>query len=142
MNAELIENAIVWCGIGHFALGLGSLCIPKVLNWKTNLVVLHPLLKQMFWTYAGYILAINLSFGILSLFGSAELLNRSFLAKAITLLIGVYWLSRIIIQFFYFDRSRAPKGVVFLIGEILLVGLFVLFTATYLAAFLSNIGWL
>jgi hypothetical protein len=142
MNIALMEKLIIWCGISHFALCLGSLYIPKALKWKTHLATLHPLLKQMFWTYAGYILAINLTFGIISVFGPAELLDGSFLAKAITLMIGIYWLTRIGIQFFYFDRSQAPKGFVFLLGEIALVGLFVLFTVTYLAAFLINIEWL
>jgi hypothetical protein len=142
MNAALMERMLILCGVSHFALCLGSLYIPKALNWKTHLASLHPLLKQMFWTYAGYILVINLCFGIISVWGSDELLNNSFLAKAITLLIGTYWLTRILIQFFYFDRSQAPKGFVFLLGEIALVGLFILFTAVYLAAFLINIGWL
>jgi hypothetical protein len=142
MNMEWMKLAIVWSGIGHFALCLGSLYIPKAMNWRSHLATLHPLLKQMFWTYAVYILVINLSFGIVSVFGSDELLNRTFLAKAITLLIGVYWLTRIGIQFFYFDRSQAPKGLIFLLGEFALVGLFAVFTVTYLTAFLINIEWL
>jgi hypothetical protein len=139
MNIELMEFAIFWCGIGHIVLCLGSLYIPKALNWQAHLAMLQPLLKQMFWTYAAYILVINLSFGIISVFGSDELLNRSFLAKGITLLIGIYWLTRIAIQFFYFDRSQAPKGLIFLLAEAALVGLFIVFTVTYLAAFLINI---
>src|SRR5688572_24494884 len=109
MNAALMETALIWCGIGHFGLCLGSLCVPKALQWKKHLNDLQPLLRQMFWTYAAYILVINLTFGVVSAFASAELLNGSFLARSITLFIGLYWLTRIGIQFFYFDRSQAPK---------------------------------
>lgn len=137
-----MEILLNWCGIGHFVLCLGSLYIPKAMKWTTHLASLHPLLKQMFWTYAGYILVINFSFGIISFFGSYELLNRSFLAKAITLLIGTYWLTRIAIQFFYFDRSAAPKGILLTIGEMALIGLFILFTVTYLLAFFVNNEWI
>jgi len=137
-----MKTGIIWCGIGHFALCLGSLYIPKALKWEIHLAVLQPLLKQMFWTYAAYILAINLTFGIISTFGSDELLNQSFLAKAITLLIGIYWLTRIGIQFFYFDRTQAPKGLLFIIGEVALISLFILFAVTYLTAFFLNISWL
>lgn len=142
MKTEIMELGIFWCGIGHIALGIGSLYIPKALNWETHLAVLPPLLKQMFWTYAGYILVINLCFGVISVFGSHELLNQSFLAKAITLFIGIYWLTRVAIQFFYFDRTQAPKGLIFSLAELALVGLFTVFTFAYLAAFLINIAWI
>ena len=142
METGVMELAIIWCGICHFALCFGSLYIPKALNWSTHLATVHPLLRQMFWTYAGYILVINFSFGIISVFGSAELLDRSFLAKALSLLIGGYWLTRVAIQFFYFDRSQAPKGILFTLGEVALVALFLLFTVTYLAAFFMNVEWL
>ena len=105
-----MDILLKWCGIGHFMPCMGSLNLPKAMKWSTHLASLHPLLKQMFWT-SGYILAINFSFGIISFFGSHELLNQSFLAKSSTLLIGTYWLTRIGIQFLYFDRSEAPKGI-------------------------------
>lgn len=142
MNEPLIQKLIFWSGIGHFALCTGSLFIPKVLQWQTHLKTLQPLLRQMFWTYAAYILVINCCFGIISVFGSYELLDHSFLAKAITLFIGVYWLSRIGIQFFYFDRSQAPKGLLYTLGEIALIGLFIVFALTYLLAFFFNNRWI
>jgi len=133
---------IFWCGIAHIILTLGSLIIPRVLNWKKGLEHLQPLLRQMFWTYAGYILVINFSFGLVSIFGADELLNQSFLAKSLTFFIAIYWFARILIQFFYFDKTDAPKGLIFTLGEIGLVSLFVLFTLVYFAAFLYNCAWI
>jgi len=128
--------------MGHFVLCVGSLFIPKALQWREHLKNLKTLLRQMFWTYAAYILLINFSFGILSVFGSYELLNHSFLARSITLIIGTYWLTRIGLQFFYFDKSEAPKGFLYTLGEIALIGLFGVFTITYLIAFSFNMGWI
>jgi hypothetical protein len=96
----------------------------------------------MFWTYAGYILVINLCFGLISIIGFDELLNQSFLAISITFFISIYWLSRVLIQFFYFDRSQAPKGWFFTLGEVGLVLLFVVFTIVYSTAFLFNNSWI
>ena len=96
----------------------------------------------MFWTYAGYILVINLCFGFISVFGAQELMSHSFLAKAITLFIALYWLARIAIQFFYFDKSDAPNGFMYTMGEIALVTLFAVFTITYLMAFFFNYSWI
>lgn len=142
MNTAIMESLIFWCGIGHVVLCLASLYIPKALNWQTHLSILPPLLKQMFWTYAGYILVVNFCFGVISIFGFDEMLNGSFLAKAISLFIGTYWLTRVLIQFLYFDRSQTPSGLIFSLAEIALVGLFIIFTLGYLAAFLINIGWI
>ncbi|MCU0437885.1 MAG: hypothetical protein MUC49_08200 [Raineya sp.] len=142
MSKELLVYLVYWSGIGHIVLSFGSLAIPKFLKWKEELAPLQKLLRQMFWTYAGYILVINFCFGLVSLFGTDELLNGSFLAKCITFFIAIYWFARVLIQFLYFDKTNAPKGWFFTLGEIGLVGLFVLFTVVYALAFLYNYSWI
>jgi hypothetical protein len=142
MDKSIIEQLIFWCGIGHFALCAGSLLVPRVLQWQNHLKNLQPLLRQMFWTYAGYILATNFSFGLISTYANSELINGSLLAKGLTLFIGIYWLVRIAMQFLYFDKTDAPNGLVYTMGEIALVFSFALFTFTYLTAFLFNCEWI
>jgi hypothetical protein len=139
---ELLQNSLIVSGIGHIILCAGSFIIPKALQWKTNLKSLKPLLRQMFWTYAGYILVTNFAFGIVSVFGSEELINRSFLATSITFFIALYWLARVVIQFAYFDRSEAPKGTIYTLGEIVLVVLFFIFTGVYSLAAFYNMSWI
>jgi len=141
MHTLTIQNLVFWCGLGHFGLCVGSLLIPKLLDWKGGLSGLDPLLRQMFWTYAGYILVTNFVFGLVSVFATTELLNGTFLAATITCFIAVYWLGRIVIQFFYFDKSGVPKGMIYSLGEIGLVALFVVFSVVYLAAFAVNVSW-
>ncbi len=142
MNQTFLQQLIFICGLLHVALSIGSSVIPRVLQWNSALEKVQPLIRQMFWTYAAYILVINLCFGLVSIWGTAELTDHSFLAKCITLFISLYWLTRIGIQFFYFDTSQAPKGFIFTLGEIALVALFVLFTAVYFLAFLYNNSWI
>lgn len=139
MTEPLLTNLIFWAGIGHFILCFASLAVPRALRWREHLKPLQPLLRQMFWTYAGYILVINGWFGIISVGGANELLAHTFLAKSITLLIALYWLARIGIQFLYFDRSQAPKGFLYTLGEIALISLFAGFTGIYFLAFLHNV---
>lgn len=127
----MIEMLIFLAGIGQLILVIGSLAIPKVLNWSEDTAKLRPLTRQVFWTYAGYIWATNLSFGMVSVYSPTSLLDGSVLATAVSLYITVYWLSRIVIQFVYFDRSDAPQGTIFLFCEVVLVGLFVALTFIY-----------
>ena len=136
----MVEKLIFLAGVGQLILVAGSLAIPKVLGWAEDTAKLRPLTRQVFWTYAGYIWATNLSFGIISVASPSSLLDGSFLAVAVSVYITVYWLSRVIIQFVYFDRSDAPQGAIYTLAEILLVGLFVGLTAVYGWAIWTNIA--
>ena len=133
-----IQTFLFLAGISQIILVFGSLAIPKVLNWKSELKNVQTLIRQMFWTYAAYILVINFCFGLLSVFALAELIDGSFLAKAVTGFIAVYWISRVLIQFLYFDRESFPPGVLNKIAEVLLVTLFIVLSAVYSWAFYVN----
>ncbi len=135
-----MQTAIVAAGVGQLIVALGSLRIPFVLRWREDVASLRPLTRQVFWTYAGYIWATNVSFGVVSLIGSAWLLDGSPLAAAVTGFVTLYWLARIVIQFTYFDRSDAPSGALFVVAEIGLVAMFVAFTAVYGYAVVLNSG--
>ena len=47
---------LIIAGIGQVVLALGSVAIPRVLKWKEEVVKLRPLIRQLFWTYASFIL--------------------------------------------------------------------------------------
>jgi hypothetical protein len=126
-----IKTLIYLAGIAQIILALVSLVIPKILGWKTELAKVQPLIKQMFWTYAAYILVTNLCFGLLSAFATADLINGSRLALLLSGFIAVYWISRVLIQFLYFDRSNFPTGKFHVIGEVLLVALFIFLSLVY-----------
>jgi hypothetical protein len=136
----MLESLIFFAGVGQLVLVLCSLAIPKILNWRDEISKLRPLTRQVFWTYAGYIWVTNLSFALVSLISPASLTDRSFLATAVTIYIFAYWLARVIIQFTWFDRSDAPKGLRYSIAEGLLVGLFIGLTVIYGWAVIENLN--
>ncbi len=135
----MLQNAIFIVGIGQIILVVGSLAIPRILNWSEETSKLRPLTRQVFWTYAGYILATNLSFALVSMISPASLIDGSFLATSVTLYIFLYWLMRVVIQFTWFDHSDLPAGFFYKIAEWSLVGLFVALTIVYGLALCSNL---
>ena len=137
-NQTVIQQLIRLAGLAQIALVAGSPFIPKALGWKVELAKVQPLIKQMFWTYAAYILVINLCFGLLSMFDYNELTNGSNLAVIINGFIAAYWVSRVLIQFFYFDRSNFPAGKWNKVAEVVLVLLFISLSAVYSLAFYFN----
>jgi hypothetical protein len=133
-----IQEFIFIAGLAQVALTIGSLIIPRILKWRSELAKVRPLIKQMFWTYATYIFVINVCLGLISIFDFRELAGGSRFAILITGFIAAYWISRVLIQFFYFDRQDFPKGVWNLAGEFLLVALFVFLSVVYSWACYSN----
>ncbi len=122
---------LVLAGVGQLGLALASLAIPRVLGWRDELGKLRPLTRQVFWTYAAYIWVTNVCFGLVSALAPVWLLDGSPLSRALAAYITVYWGARLLVQFFYFDRSAAPAGKLFVIAEIGLITLFAALTLTY-----------
>ena len=137
--ASHLPTLVFVAGVGQLALIVASLAIPRVLRWSEDTAKLRPLTRQVFWTYAIYIWCTNLAFGLVSL-RPEWLLDRSPLAACVTGFIALYWVGRVFIQFFYFDRSDAPSGLHVRFAEIALVGLFVFLSFVYAAALLLNLG--
>ena len=86
---------VVAAGVGQLVLVAASLAIPRVLRWSEDLARLRPLTRQVFWTYAGYIWATNLAFGLVSTFAPGWLLDRTPLAGAVCGFIATYWGARL-----------------------------------------------
>ncbi len=135
MNIQLL---LILAGVGQICLVIGSMAIPKILGWRNELAKVKPLLKHIFWVYAIYILLTNLSFGLLSAFAPETLTDGSKLASMVTGFICLYWLSRVLIQFMYFDRTHFPSGLMYTLGEIVMVLLFASLIAVYGYAFYLN----
>jgi hypothetical protein len=110
---------------------VASLFVFKVLKWDNDLVKLRPVFRNIFKTYAAYILTINLCFGALSLFRPQWLLDPIPLAKAVAGFITAYWGVRLFLEFAYYDRSARPPGTFWMLAEWALIGLFAYFTGVY-----------
>jgi hypothetical protein len=126
-----MQTLLILAGLGQLVLGAASLALPRILRWSDDTAKLRPLTRQVFWTYASYIWVTNICFGLLSTFASDWLLDGSPLARVVTGYITAYWGFRVLVQFFYFDRSEAPPGAFYKLAEVALVGLFFFLTFVY-----------
>lgn len=135
-----LEAVVRLAGLGQLALAAASPAIPFVLRWRTETAALRPLLRQLFWIYAGYILGFHVAFGLVSVLAPGWLLDGSGLATAVTGFIATYWGVRLVLQFAYLDRSDAPHGRWFRAAEAALASLFVCLSATYTCALLTNLA--
>ena len=125
---------LILAGIGQILLAAVSPLIPFVLRWREQTARLDTLTRQVFWTYAGYILVINLCFGLLSALRPGWLLTRAPLTSTVDGFIAAYWLTRFLIQIFYFDRSSAPSGPIYRLADTALTLFFAGLAAIYALA--------
>ena len=135
----LLDYAVVLAGVGQLCLVVGSAFIPKCLNWNEAIRSENRLMRQLFWTYACYILAMHTFFGIVSTFGPVALTGGGLLANALLCLMWLWWTVRIVLQFCCFDRSCIPQTRFNSLAEVLLVSLFVYLAAVYGIAFWRNV---
>ena len=135
-----LEAAVRLAGLGQLGLAAASTAIPYLLRWRTETAGLRPLIRQLFWIYAGYILGFHVAFGLVSLLAPGWLLDGSGLATAVSGFIATYWGVRLVLQFAYLDRSDAPQGPWFAAAEAALVSLFVFLSATYAGALVANLS--
>lgn len=126
-----MRTLVILAGVGQLILAAASLAIPRVLRWREEIAKLRPLTGQIFWTYAAYIWAANVSFGLLSALAPGWLLDGAPLARAVAGYIALYWGARLAIQFAWFDRSDAPRGPLFAVAEVGLVALFAYLALVY-----------
>jgi hypothetical protein len=139
MSGDTLRTLVFLAGLGQIALFAASLTIPSVLGWRQELAKVRPLVRQLFWVYAAYILVTNLSFGLLSALAPGWLLDGSPLAGAVSGFMAVYWGARLLLQFTYFDRHAVARTRTVVWAEIALVALFAGLTLVYGTACWSNL---
>lgn len=136
----MLTTLLILTGIAHIGMAIGSMTVPTLLDWKKPLNTVPPLLRQVFYAYAAFTKGVIIFFGIISILGAHELVGTSFLAKSLNSFIVAYWLARLCVGFFYYDRSEL-KGIARFSDRTLIV-LFVIFIAVHGAAFAMNMMWL
>ena len=142
MNIESLFNIALWlAGIGHFCILGASFQVPHRLNWKEDLAKLRPLNRKLMWTYGTFTVGTIVCFGILTLVLHTELLRGDRAAMGLASLIGLFWTSRLLVDFFYFSHDDWPQGKMLAVGHFLLTSLFVALAATYVGLVVWRVGF-
>ncbi len=101
MTAELHLQIV---GVMLIALAGVNVALPAVFKWREELQKVDQLARQVFFVHLGYIAFVILLMGLLSLLYADALLHAGELGRAILAGLSVFWLSRLIVQWFGYDR--------------------------------------
>jgi hypothetical protein len=126
-----LSLALWLAGIGHFCILFASFQVPGPSGWKQDLALLTPFNRKLMWVYGGTTLLTIVAFGILTLFLHHELMSGDRAAIALAIFIAIFWTSRIIVDFTYFNHADWPKGPQFIVGHFFLTALFAILAGIY-----------
>ncbi len=139
---ELLEIGLKIGGGSLLLLCIGSIWIPKILRWKEHLAVLPPLMRELWWTYSGYVWSSHLFFSVLTLGFGEWLMSGSGSAIAMNTFMLLWWSVRLGLQFFGFDLTEVTKDRFNRIAKHLLTLLFVGLVTLFAGLICWNIGWI
>jgi hypothetical protein len=142
-----ILKILVWglrlAGAGQLFIAIQYQWTRRIIGWDADMGKLRRHNRCIAQTYARYIQGLNTAFGLVCLLQPRELLGQSPLAADVTLLIGVYWLARLILQFAYYNfREITAKSRLYQFGEYAFAMLFAFQAAALLVAFAYDMHWL
>ena len=128
MSASWMVRAIWGAGVAHVGIIAANIPLPGRLRVRERLAGLPRFLRQIFYVHWIYIVIILGLFAWLCLGFAPELAGGSDLGRFLSGFMGGFWLLRIGLQVFYYDREirRANRGldVLYLGSLILLVVVF------------------
>ena len=136
---DVIYWLLILAGTGQAILCLASLAIPKALGWEGKLQALPKLMRQIYWTYACYILGAHVCFAVLSLAAPGWLLQADGLAAAVSGFIMLWWGARLLLHLTTFDTDEVPEGPWYRAAEWGLGLLFTGLTTVYVLVFIFNL---
>ena len=122
-------------GILLIAIALIHVYFPKYFNWKKELSSLSIVNRQLMYVHSFFIALVVFLIGFLCLTSSSELLTTT-LGKRISLGLGIFWLIRLLIQFFGYSsktwRGKSFETSVHILFSILWIYVSTVFILTYL----------
>ncbi|MCF6312226.1 MAG: hypothetical protein L3J39_07220 [Verrucomicrobiales bacterium] len=126
-----LNTALTLAGIAHFGILFASASTPRALDWKNTLACLPKMMRQMFWVYGAFIVLMIVSFGTITLAYTETLAGGSPLARAMCAMIAIFWLTRLIVQFFIFDATPYLTNWFYKYGYHALTLIFIFLSSVY-----------
>lgn len=105
MTAALMKELIWGAGVGHVGIMASNLPFARRLRVKESLAGVPKFLRQVFYVHWFYIVIVLGLFATLCFGFAAELVGGSGLGRFLSGFMAIFWLLRIVLQIFYYDRE-------------------------------------
>jgi hypothetical protein len=128
MNSHWMVRAIWGAGFVHLGIIAANIPLPAKLRVRERLAGVPRFIRQIFYVHWIYIVIVLGMFAALCLGFAPELAGGSRLGQFLSAFMAVFWLSRIVLQVFYYDpevrRENRSMDTLYLASLVILVGVF------------------
>jgi FtsH-binding integral membrane protein len=90
-------------GLMHVGLVWAGMTMPRTVGLAGHLKPLPPFIRNLVWVYYAFIGLILISFGILTFIFADEIAAGEPVARALCILMAVFWTMRLVAALFVFD---------------------------------------
>lgn len=113
MNASVMKELIRGAGVVHVGIVLANIPLPGRLRVRERLAGVPRFIRQIFYVHWIYIVIVVGLFAGLCFGFAADLAGASRLGRFLSGFMAAFWLLRIILQLFYYDRElrRENRGL-------------------------------
>ena len=92
-------------GFVQITIAFANLFIPRKLNYRENLSLVAPIIRQIFVVHSVYIVGVVLLFAVVTFGFAAELASGRGLGRFLAAAMALFWLFRAPVQLLYYDAS-------------------------------------
>ena len=126
-----LKNCLWIAAMIQMAIFLANFYLPFKLQYRKNISPMAPFFRQVFITHAAYITGVVLLFSVITFAFAPELASGHGLGQFLAATLCLFWLVRIPLQLFYYDKSvrRAHR-----LGDIAMTLALIFLAITYGAA--------
>jgi hypothetical protein len=127
----IILYAIQLAGALHLFVACANFALPKILSYRENLAKVTPIIREIFFVHALYIVLVLVGIGLLCLFFPGDLAGSSRLGRFLSGFLAIFWSLRVVIQFCFYDRTIKLDHP---FGNVLFSTIFLYFAVVFVAA--------
>jgi cyanate permease len=128
MNAAWMVRAIWGAGMVHVGIMAANIPLPGRLRVQERLTSVPRFMRQIFYVHWVYVVIVLGLFAALCFGFAPELAGGSGLGRFLSGFMAGFWLLRIVLQIFYYDREirRENRGMdlLYVVALVVLVGIF------------------
>jgi len=96
----------IWAaGATQLVVAAANFSLPAKLRYRENVARMSPILRQITLVHWAYIVGVLLAFSGLCFFFAPQLAGGSPLGRYLSAALAVFWLSRCVVQLFYYDKD-------------------------------------
>lgn len=109
ISRDVLLDGIQLAGVVQLILVAANGVLPRLLDYKNNLPKLPPLMRQIYVVHSIYLVLVLLIFSGACLWFAPELAGGTPLGRFLCAAMAAFWLLRIPLQLFYYDRDERRR---------------------------------